>query len=1396
MGINGSEEEETAVGSMMAPSSNSHTTEPNGVDFKREQGEELKVVGTTKEVESSTRTITATTISMNSNSNSSSAHSGASKRATATTSRHDDADEEIKRRARRGRSPRQVATATLTAVDSTSTRKESPKRIVSAVKPPSEPAPIVRTRKQKPHAHSHPSDKTPKKREASKEQFRGRSPPRPASARTLTQEDGHSSFNGHSSFHLEPSPIVRTREKSPFRHTVPEPTSNASERQNDENVRSKVMSQSLSPAREDSLRLFNEFVLQEPDSAALSCSFSVFSASSTSGMDFASLASADKRNNSSTAVSASTVPEPPPLTTNSSQTFRSKQHTSASRASSHARILRTARKSKGLSNNSNNGNDPQPTMYVRSLSPVRKSPLRHTVPEPTTGTCTSASNDNSSEQQQNDNNLRSSQSLSPKREDSLRRFNEFVLQEPDSPALSSSFSAFSASCTSMDFASLASPPSPDKQRNNSSKATIPEPPPLTTASNSQTFRAKSSSMEGPRRMKHKSASPSSSHARIRRTARKSKGLSNNSNGNGNEQSAMYVRSLSPVRRRRFQGYAPNNDSKSTIQSQSGVFSIDGSSHSTGMDSAAFSVNSSAAFSVNSSATASSGSRRGLRNRSVSPTAAAPRMPSTRRMKTTGGLRNGNQSSYHEKLKAFGVSSSVTPGAMRGGGNNNNNNNNMDNNNNSRTRSPTRGLSPTGLRNSHATIESKRRLFGGASARMDVSTLSMGLDSLDGNNNDDDDVDLEKGKNALSMAPEGKMRPVGPRNLKQQPATNYDPALQKSRKGLRQPRGAQYQLPPQLESAPGAHRYSPVPFGKEDNFEDESGLAAMESARSLSSAKEPSIRKVQTIDLPAGNKDGSYRKLQTVQARDSVRDAGLVEARLVEDSESEHLPVAFDADEYVPPSEEVVAARKMNRMVLLANGLGCFCLILTIVSFVAMHIAGVFRSPIEVTLSPSWAPSTMPSPAPTPYLIPLPEETGQTILANPQSPQAKAYQWLKDDTQLEIYSPYRQLQRFVLVTFYYATNGQGWDINENWLSHDLHECLWKTKGVGLQGDGINQLCDPDGNFLYLYLTKNGLSGRLPPELGLLTKLEVLNVATNSIRGTIPSQIGLMTSLKELLMDYNELTGEVPTEIGELTRLEYFYVHTNPVTGTIMTEVGLLTNMIDFEWTDTVTRGTIPTELGLMTQTTVLFMWANLLEGTIPSEIGSMTNMTYGFGLYGQSLIGTIPTEIGRMTDLESLYLDANFLSGQIPSELGRFHKATEMYLKANDLRGAIPSTFGLLTSLVVLDLSSTSISGSIPSELGALTTVSWINLDATNLAGDVPAELGNLGMNGECEKLKLNDTLVTGEIPSGLCDISDLSFDCSDDLCGCDCVCHFGAQGSVDASARHSESEEDETVNAP
>ncbi|CAB9503969.1 leucine rich repeat [Seminavis robusta] len=935
-----------------------------------------------------------------------------------------------------------------------------------------------------------------------------------------------------------------------------------------------------------------------------------------------------------------------------------------------------------------------------------------------------------------------SRSLSPSEEDSLRRYQSCLLQDPTAVLVSGPVCRESSRSMSPDHHQSSEEQAMPRQ---SSKAKARA---LSSKEEADSLWSRNAALKrepaSPRRMRSKSMSPSPHQKRV--------GAKRNRTGSS-KQREMRVQTLSPVRRRTV--HSLTGDLQETLQRSS-------SSKSTTIGSSANSLLSHANTRPRSRQAVLRGSASSCQRKSTSH----------------HGILDifGSTSSCHQKT----VSSGNIPQCL--------------NQRRARSQSPMRR---SGLSTTRSSLDEKRTLLCNNSESWDVSArsksqppTSAGLRNTrssldhkrsllgDGMKIDNDNIDLEEGRLAAIT-----LTGLDPRL--RHSATNPNHRIEKDKKGLRQSREEEpnygevlHQFPQQLESTPGAHRCSPVPFAAL-----EEGLI-MPGMNPASSLQESSVFNCQTIHV--FNFTGNHQ--------------GLVEATPVE---ATNLPVALAASEFVSSEEEAMAARNMDRLILVGNGLGCLCLILIVLAFAVLLLAGVFSIKDSEEAS-TFAPSSMPSPAPTPYLIPLPEETAQTIVANPQSPQARAYQWLKDDILLETYSPYRQLQRFALVTLYYATNGEAWDVNENWLSNALHECLWQTKGEGLQGDGITRQCDPDGNFLYLYLTKNRLSGSLPPELGLLTKLEAFDVATNSIRGTIPSQIGLMTSLYELILNVNQLTGEVPSEIGQLTLLEQFFIHTNLVTGTIMTEVGLLTNMIDFEWAETMTRGTIPTELGLMTQTTFLLLFRGLLEGPIPSEIGLMTNLSEGFGAHGQSLTGTVPTEVGRLTNLESLELHSNSLTGPIPTEVGRLTDLFSLILHVNSLTGMIPTEFGKLSGLVSMLLHVNSLTGMIPSEiglmegaqyvllndnelegfvpseLGGLSSLIGLGLGGTNLSGTVPVELGALAVSqtGSLEYLTLNETVLTGVIPADLCDITKVIFDCSEDLCGCDCVCQFAAQGSV------------------
>jgi hypothetical protein len=182
-----------------------------------------------------------------------------------------------------------------------------------------------------------------------------------------------------------------------------------------------------------------------------------------------------------------------------------------------------------------------------------------------------------------------------------------------------------------------------------------------------------------------------------------------------------------------------------------------------------------------------------------------------------------------------------------------------------------------------------------------------------------------------------------------------------------------------------------------------------------------------------------------------------------------------------------------------------------------------------TLNPTTAmPTAMPTTRPFRPLQDLTEETIAVIRNDSNSPQAKAWAWLQEDIRQKTGQPApnlrRQLftnnsssfaqtdqfvQRFVLVTLYYATNGAGWAFQRFWLDHDTSECDWWPHTVGIswpyeQGPVV---CHENGSYAQLFMPSNGLqSGPLPNELGMLSHLTNMDVSGNpGLTGAIPEPI---------------------------------------------------------------------------------------------------------------------------------------------------------------------------------------------------------------------------------------------------------------------------------------------------
>ena len=286
---------------------------------------------------------------------------------------------------------------------------------------------------------------------------------------------------------------------------------------------------------------------------------------------------------------------------------------------------------------------------------------------------------------------------------------------------------------------------------------------------------------------------------------------------------------------------------------------------------------------------------------------------------------------------------------------------------------------------------------------------------------------------------------------------------------------------------------------------------------------------------------------------------------------------------------------------------------------------------------------------------------------------------------------------------------------------------------------------------LDLHGNSLIGSIPKDLANLTNLEVIDLHANKLEGTVPAELGRMSGLRRLMLSGNDLRGSVPPELGNLPNLEYLALYQNDLTGSIPGELGNLSNLDSLALGHNRLTGTIPTQLGQLRNLFSLNLQFNELTGEIPQGLANLTKLD-GLILRDNQLTGEIPSWISEMSNLSRIQLNNNRLRGALPAELGKLRKLSTLYLSNNELTGTIPAGLGALNSMTELTLSDNSFSGEIPPDLGRLSRLEVLTLRNNELSGAIPAQLGGLT---NLKHLSLRNNELTGPIPPALANLSNL-----------------------------------------
>ncbi|WCJ44597.1 receptor like protein 9 [Euphorbia peplus] len=132
-----------------------------------------------------------------------------------------------------------------------------------------------------------------------------------------------------------------------------------------------------------------------------------------------------------------------------------------------------------------------------------------------------------------------------------------------------------------------------------------------------------------------------------------------------------------------------------------------------------------------------------------------------------------------------------------------------------------------------------------------------------------------------------------------------------------------------------------------------------------------------------------------------------------------------------------------------------------------------------------------------------------------------------------------------------------DVSHNKLSSHMISCL-NFKGDSSIRESVSLEFTVKGNTYSYELTLsshmsgidvscNNLRGQIPPQIGDLGKIKVLNFSHNSFIGRIPPTISNLKEIESLDLSYNNLQGTIPHQLTQLTTIEVFNVSYNNLSG---------------------------------------------------------------------------------------------------------------------------------------------------------------------------------------------------------------------------------------------------------
>lgn len=276
-----------------------------------------------------------------------------------------------------------------------------------------------------------------------------------------------------------------------------------------------------------------------------------------------------------------------------------------------------------------------------------------------------------------------------------------------------------------------------------------------------------------------------------------------------------------------------------------------------------------------------------------------------------------------------------------------------------------------------------------------------------------------------------------------------------------------------------------------------------------------------------------------------------------------------------------------------------------------------------------------------------------------------------------------------------------------------------------------------------LGSTNFSGKLPPSIGNLRNLSILDLSNCQFDGTLPSSMGQLTQLVLVDLSNNKFFSPIPSFKMSKNLTEIVLSH-NSLTGAITSSHWEgLTKLLVVDLRNNLLNGSIPPSLFALPSLKEVQLSFNRFDGPLPEFQNTSTSLLEILDLSGNSLTGPIPMSIFYLKKLSILSLSFNKLNGRKHLEKFQvFHNLTTLDLSYNNLSvvaNGNDSTRSSFSKISTLKLASCRL-GIFP-YLKNQAKLDYLDLSDNQIPGELPNWVWELG-NGSLQYLNLSRNNLT------------------------------------------------------